>query len=82
MKKHLFSLVTLLLAVTSSVSAQTSGYPELDAMVQTWKDAQQTTFGYPASQESNLAQFYQRAYIIDLAGWTKVGEGGNGSVYT
>ena len=59
MKKHLLSLVTLLISVAGSVSAQSSGYPELDAMVQTWKEAQQTTIGYPASQESNLAPFYQ-----------------------
>lgn len=58
-KKHLLFLVTLLVNVAGGVSAQSSGYPELDAMVQTWKDAQQTTFGYPASQESNLALFYQ-----------------------
>ncbi len=52
-------MVTLLISVAGSVSAQSSGYPELDAMVQTWKEAQQTTIGYPASQESNLALFYQ-----------------------
>ena len=28
-------------------------------MVQVWRTAQQTTFGYPASQESELAEFYQ-----------------------
>lgn len=28
-------------------------------MVQVWRTAQQTTFGYPASQESELARFYQ-----------------------
>lgn len=28
-------------------------------MVQVWRTAQQTTFGYPASQESELAGFYQ-----------------------
>jgi len=59
LQQHLLSLVALLVSVAGSVSAQSSGYPELDAMVQTWKEAQQTTFGYPASQESNLAQFYQ-----------------------
>lgn len=66
MKKHLFSLITLLLAVTSCVSAQTSGYPELDAMVQITK-------------KQHMDNTYNS---IDLAGWTKVGEGGNGSVYT
>lgn len=37
MKKHLFSLVALLLTITGSVSAQSSGYPELAAMVQTYQ---------------------------------------------
>ena len=47
-------MVTLLLAVTSSVSAQTSGYPELDAMVQITK-------------KQHMDNTYN---TIDLAGWT------------
>jgi len=58
MKKHFFLLSVCFFAMLAS-SAQSSGYPELDTMVEVWKKAQQTTFGYPASQESQLAGFYQ-----------------------
>ena len=56
--KKLFFLSVTFFALSSHVYAQSSGFPELDAMVDEWKNAQQTTFGYPASQESNLAPFY------------------------
>ncbi len=61
MKNHkiYLAMAELLLGATVSTSAQSSGYPELDAMVDVWKTAQQTTFGYPASQESQLAKFYE-----------------------
>ena len=52
-------IFALLCAVAQGAWAQTSGYPELDAMVPVWKEAQQTTFGYPASQNSLLAHFYE-----------------------
>lgn len=52
-------ILALLCAVAQGALAQTSGYPELDAMVPVWKEAQQTTFGYPASQNSLLAHFYE-----------------------
>ena len=56
--KQLLTLIAALICVISSW-AQESGYEYLDAMVPVWKKAQQTTFGYPASQESLLAKFYQ-----------------------
>ena len=59
MKTLRFTILALLCAVTHGAWAQTSGYPELDDMVPVWKTAQQTTFGYPASQKSQLAQFYK-----------------------
>ena len=59
MKMQRFLTFALLCAAAQIAWAQSSGYPELDAMVETWKNAQQTTFGYPASQESNLANFYR-----------------------
>ena len=58
MRRHLLLTLASLLA-TLTVFSQSSGYPELDRMVQVWRTAQQTTFGYPASQESELAGFYQ-----------------------
>ena len=58
MRRHLLLTLASLLA-TLTVFSQSSGYPELDRMVQAWRTAQQTTFGYPASQESELAGFYQ-----------------------
>ena len=58
MRRHLLLTLASLLA-TLTVFSQSSGYPELDRMVQAWRTAQQTTFGYPASQESELAEFYQ-----------------------
>ena len=59
MKAIRFMIFALLCAVAQGAWAQTSGYPELDAMVPVWKEAQQTTFGYPASQNSLLAHFYE-----------------------
>ncbi len=58
MHRHLLLTLTYLFATLTALS-QSSGYPELDRMVQVWRTAQQTTFGYPASQESELAGFYQ-----------------------
>lgn len=58
MKKKVLTLFAALICFTS-LWAQESGYEYLDAMVPVWKKAQQTTFGYPASQESLLAKFYQ-----------------------
>ena len=58
MRKILFIALWGVAAI-GSISAQSAIDPELAAMVEVWKTAQQTTFGYPASQESNLASFYQ-----------------------
>jgi histidine decarboxylase len=58
-KKRLLSLSVAVLLLSSLVWSQSAIDPELDAMVEVWKTAQQTTFGYPASQESNLAAFYR-----------------------
>ena len=55
----LISFLFALLCATTTTWAQDSGYPELDAMVPVWKNAQETTFGYPASQKSLLAKFYE-----------------------
>lgn len=39
--------------------AQTSGFPKLDEWVETWKAGQQTYFGYPANQQSEMRDFYK-----------------------
>ncbi len=39
--------------------AQTSGFPKLDEWVETWKAGQQTFFGYPVNQQSEMRDFYE-----------------------
>ena len=52
---------SLLLSFIFSVQflfAQTSGFQQLDDWVKVWKSGQQTYFGYPANQKSELHDFY------------------------
>lgn len=49
----------MLIAVCTDVSAQTSGYAELDEAVVMWKEGQKSFFGYPANQKSELHDFYE-----------------------
>ena len=58
MKKTLISLATLILC-TQQMLAQTSGFPKLDEWVETWKAGQQTFFGYPVNQQSEMRDFYE-----------------------
>lgn len=58
MKKALISLATLILC-TQQMLAQTSGFPKLDEWVETWKAGQQTYFGYPVNQQSEMRDFYE-----------------------
>ena len=58
MKKH-FLLIVSVLAISLSISAQSSGFKELDQWVDIWKEAQQTFFGYPINEQSALSGFYQ-----------------------
>lgn len=58
--KNIFvSIVVMLLAFSSNVAAQTSGFPELDEAVAKWKEGQKSFFGYPANQKSELHDFYK-----------------------
>lgn len=58
--KNIFvSIVVMLLAFSSNVAAQTSGFPELDEAVAKWKEGQKSFFGYPANQKSELHDFYE-----------------------
>ena len=58
MKKHIF-LFAALLTVSLGMAAQNSGFAKLDEWTKTWKEAQQTYFGYPVNEHSALADFYQ-----------------------
>ncbi len=58
MKKH-FILIISILAVSLNMMAQKSGFEKLDQWTETWKEAQQTYFGYPVNEHSALADFYQ-----------------------
>ena len=58
MKRNII-IITLLLAASQYIVAQTSGYQKLDEWVSVWKEAQKTTFGYPANQISPLHSFYK-----------------------
>lgn len=55
MNKHIILFVFLLVA--GSAAGQ-SGYDKLDTWTKVWKEGQETYFGYPANQESPLADFY------------------------
>ena len=58
MKKHLLFIVSVF-AISLSISAQSSGFKELDQWVDIWKEAQQTFFGYPVNEQSALSDFYK-----------------------
>ncbi|MBR5102965.1 MAG: aminotransferase class V-fold PLP-dependent enzyme [Muribaculaceae bacterium] len=58
MTKRLFSF-SLFLVIAAGAFAQSSGYEKLDEWVETWKTGQQTFFGYPANEKSELSDFYQ-----------------------
>lgn len=53
------SIMVMLMAINVNVTAQTSGYPELDEAVAKWKEGQKSFFGYPANQKSELRDFYK-----------------------
>lgn len=53
------SIMVMLMTINVNVTAQTSGYPELDEAVAKWKEGQKSFFGYPANQKSELRDFYK-----------------------
>ncbi len=52
-------LIQVLLLCASCTYAQSSGFAKLDEWVKIWKTAQQTLFGYPVNQHSELHDFYE-----------------------
>lgn len=58
MKKVCFILATLLLSA-QYMYAQTSGCEKLNKWIETWKKGQQTYFGYPVNEKSQLHDFYE-----------------------
>lgn len=48
-----------LFATCLTLSAQTSGFDELDSWLRRWKEGQQTYFGYPVNEQSALSGFYK-----------------------
>ena len=52
-------LLQALFLSTQCLFAQTSGFQKLDEWVEKWKTGQQTYFGYPANQQSELCDFYE-----------------------
>lgn len=52
-------LIQVLLLCASCMYAQSSGFEKLDEWVKIWKTAQQTLFGYPVNQHSELHDFYE-----------------------
>lgn len=59
MKTRLFLLQAMLLLCAQSMFAQSSGFQKLDEWVDIWKKGQQTSFGYPANQQSEMREFYK-----------------------
>ncbi len=57
-QKKLFFVLALLCSV-QGMMAQTSGFTKLDQCVEIWKEGQQTFFGYPANQQSEMHDFYE-----------------------
>lgn len=55
---RLFLLQAMLLCSQCAI-AQSSGYQKLDDWVEIWKTDQQTYFGYPVNQRSELRDFYE-----------------------
>lgn len=58
-KQKVFSILALLCTVVQGAWAQTSGFPKLDEWVDIWKTGQQTYFGYPVNQQSEMRDFYE-----------------------
>ena len=58
MKKQLL-IFAALAAFVLNVSAQSSGFAELDEWTKIWKETQQTYFGYPVNEQSALHGFYE-----------------------
>lgn len=54
-----WTIAALLLFSAQQLVAQTSGYEKLDEWVETWKKGQQTFFGYPLNQKSEMHDFYE-----------------------
>lgn len=57
MRKHLILIVALLAA--TFCLGQSSGFQKLDEWTKIWKEGQETYFGYPANQKSELHDFYE-----------------------
>ena len=57
-QKKLFLILALLCSAQGMI-AQTSGFTKLDQWVEIWKAGQQTFFGYPANQQSEMHDFYE-----------------------
>jgi histidine decarboxylase len=58
MRKHILLIAALFLAGLSA-AAQSSGFDKLDEWTKTWKESQQTYFGYPINEHSALHGFYE-----------------------
>ena len=58
MKRNCF-IALALLAFCLTATAQSSGFQKLDEWTKTWKEAQQTFFGYPVNEVSALHGFYE-----------------------
>ena len=56
--KTRITLFVALFAIALGVSAQSSGFKELDEWVGTWKQTTQRFFGYPVNEDSKLHGFY------------------------
>ena len=48
-----------LIIVGQSMFAQSSGFHKLDEWTEKWKTGQQTYFGYPVNQQSEMRDFYE-----------------------
>lgn len=59
MKGQLLSILILLCTMVQTTWAQTSGLDKLDEWTEKWKTGQQTFFGYPANQQSEMHDFYE-----------------------
>lgn len=57
--KRIFVLILFVCTTVLTLSAQSSGFKELDEWVNTWKQTQQTFFGYPINEQSSLHGFYE-----------------------
>ena len=57
-ESRLFLLQAFLVGALTTF-AQTSGFQKLDEWTEIWKTGQQTYFGYPANQQSEMRDFYK-----------------------